>query len=77
MTQPADQQSTDLYTVLEIAGRMRVSKHTVYRAISSGELDWVDIGNDGKARIRVSEDQYAAYLKKRRRTRTGKSRRAA
>ena len=47
-------------TVAEVAGRMRVSKMTVYRLVHSGELPAVRVGRS----FRVPEDAVNEYLRK-------------
>ncbi len=52
-----------MYTVNEVAERLKVSPATIYDAASSGELPHHRIGR-GRGTIRVSEEQLAEYLKK-------------
>lgn len=54
-----------LLTVKEVAELMRVHKDTVYDLISRGELQALDIGH-GRAKTRISEDDYRSYIETRR-----------
>ncbi len=47
-------------TVAEVAGRMRVSKMTVYRLVHGGELPAVRVGRS----FRVLEEDVDEYLRK-------------
>ncbi len=47
-------------TIAEVAGKMRVSKMTVYRLVHSGELPAVRVGRS----FRVTEDDVNEYLRK-------------
>lgn len=47
-------------TVAEVAGRMRVSKMTVYRLVHSGQLEAVRVGRS----FRVTEEAVEEYLRR-------------
>ncbi len=47
-------------TIAEVAGRMRVSKMTVYRLVHSGQLDAVRVGRS----FRVPEEAVDEYIRR-------------
>ncbi|MDN5853569.1 MAG: helix-turn-helix domain-containing protein [Actinomycetia bacterium] len=47
-------------TVAEVAGRIRVSKMTVYRLVHSGQLDAVRVGRS----FRVPEEAVDEYIRR-------------
>lgn len=52
--------------VRDVASRIRVTKDTIYRLISDGELDARDVGRENATRLRVSEKSLDAFLERRR-----------
>lgn len=52
-----------LFTVKEIADRLRVSQQTVRNLVASGKLPSVRIGN-GRGTIRIPNDGVEAYLER-------------
>lgn len=48
----------DLYTPEEIAGKLKITKYTVYEMIKRGDLDAHRLGK----KLRISGDQYELYL---------------
>lgn len=62
--------STAQLTVTDAAAELRVDKQTVYRLIWGGQLGWTDISAPGakRARIRISPQALATFLKKRERS---------
>ncbi|WP_431976133.1 helix-turn-helix domain-containing protein [Micromonospora haikouensis] len=59
--------SIRLLKVTEVAALWGVDKQTVYRAIWSGDLPYVDLAKPGarKARLRVRESAAEAYVESR------------
>lgn len=49
-----------VYTVNEVAAKLRVDHNTVRRRIKAGELEGIKIGGS----IRIPHDGFAAYLKR-------------
>ena len=50
-----------MFTVNEVAAKLKVSRSTVYNAIESGGLPHHRFGN-GRGTIRISEEQLQQYL---------------
>ena len=52
-----------LLTVMEVAGRLRLGKSTVYKIIANGEMGTTPVGcGKRRLRIRVSERQLEAFI---------------
>lgn len=54
-----------LLTVPETARRLGVQRNTVYRLINSRALRTVNVAASGKPRIRIREDDLAAFIESR------------
>lgn len=63
----------NMMTIADIAKRLRISQACAYALVESKELAHYRIGL-GRGRIRVSEEQLATYLEKRRVTKVEKPR---
>jgi len=57
---PGDMSEARFLTIAEVAGKMRVSKMTVYRLVHGGDLPAVRVGRS----FRVTEDDVNEYLRK-------------
>jgi excisionase family DNA binding protein len=57
------QETQQLLTVREIAHRLGVSRHTVYRALASGQLRGVRLGGRPSAPIRIHAADLERYLR--------------
>lgn len=51
-----------MYTVAEVAKRLRVSVGAIYGAVQSGRLKAYRIGARGRGTIRISEEYLRDYL---------------
>jgi excisionase family DNA binding protein len=63
MTPPAA--ATTLSTPAEAAQRLRVGIRTVYRLVESGDLRAVNVAAKGGTRLRIREDDLAAFIETR------------
>jgi excisionase family DNA binding protein len=52
-----------MYTVREVAARLKLSSSAVYNAVKSGELPHYRFGG-GRGTIRVSEEQLGQFLER-------------
>jgi len=50
--------SAEVLTIPQVADRLKVSRNTVYRLISAGELPVVEVGSVS----RINEDDLKAYI---------------
>lgn len=62
--------SDKVYTVLEVAARLKISERTVRRFLSAGTLAFVRVGRN----VRIEESEIKAYLDARRRARKSSKR---
>lgn len=58
---------TQLLTIEEVAGRLKLGTTTVYELINDGEIRVIDVARAGSQRpkLRISESELAAFQKRR------------
>lgn len=55
----------EIYTIEEVAKRLKVHDRTVRRYIKSGDLKAVNLGSDSQPNWRIQEEDFLSFLDKR------------
>jgi excisionase family DNA binding protein len=57
--------NTQLWTVAEAAGQLRISRTALYGLIAAGALPVVNVGTPRRSRSRIRDEDLAAFIESR------------
>jgi excisionase family DNA binding protein len=53
---------SDVFTIAEVAERLKCSQSTVYSLVDRGELAAINLGSSSRRTLRFTQESLAAYL---------------